>query len=95
MAALLFKVFTLTIRTAAKPLAGRFQSYVIDHPTLRPAVVSLAQVGVRLCLLPVLWQHHLHKDMLNLRMSLPAEDTQDGGYNYKNVRGQDVQAVCW
>jgi len=43
MAALLFKVFTLTIRTAAKPLAGRFQSYVIDHPTLRPAVVNLAQ----------------------------------------------------
>ena len=46
MAALLFKVFTLTIRTAAKPLAGRFQNYVIDHPTLRPAVVNLAQVAL-------------------------------------------------
>ncbi len=46
MAALLFKVFTLSIRTAAKPLAGRFQAWVLDHPTLRPAVVNLAQVLV-------------------------------------------------
>ena len=44
MAALVFKIFTLSIRTAAKPLAGRFQAWVLDHPTLRPAVVSLAQV---------------------------------------------------
>ncbi|DBA78252.1 hypothetical protein WJX79_003259 [Trebouxia sp. C0005] len=43
MAALVFKIFTLTIRTAAKPLAGRFQAWVLDHPTLRPAVVNLAQ----------------------------------------------------
>lgn len=43
MAALLFKVFTLSIRTAAKPLAGRFQAWVLDHPTLRPAVINLAQ----------------------------------------------------
>lgn len=43
MAALVFKIFTLSIRTAAKPLAGRFQAWVLDHPTLRPAVVSLAQ----------------------------------------------------
>ena len=46
MAALLFKVFTLSIRTAAKPLAGRFQAWVLDHPTLRPAVINLAQVPV-------------------------------------------------
>ncbi len=44
MAALVFKIFTLTIRTVAKPLAGRFQAWVLDHPTLRPAVVNLAQV---------------------------------------------------
>lgn len=43
MAALVFKVFTLTIKTAAKPLAGRFQAWVLHHPTLRPAVVNLAQ----------------------------------------------------
>lgn len=43
MAALVFKIFTLSIRTAAKPLAGRFQAWVLDHPTLRPAVVRLAQ----------------------------------------------------
>ena len=46
MAALLFEVFTLSIRTAAKPLAGRFQAWVLDHPTLRPAVINLAQVPV-------------------------------------------------
>ena len=45
MAALVFKIFTLTIRTAAKPLAGRFQAWVLDPPTLRPAVVNLAQVS--------------------------------------------------
>lgn len=45
MAALVFKVFTLTIKTAAKPLAGRFQAWVLHHPTLRPAVVNLAQVS--------------------------------------------------
>lgn len=45
MAALVFKIFTLTIRTAAKPLAGRFQAWVLEHPTLRPAVVNLAQVS--------------------------------------------------
>ncbi|KAL3141945.1 hypothetical protein ABBQ32_004595 [Trebouxia sp. C0010 RCD-2024] len=43
MAALVFKIFTLSIKTAAKPLAGRFQSWVLQHPTLRPAVVKLAQ----------------------------------------------------
>ena len=45
MAAFLFKVFTLTLRTAAKPLANRFQAFVLSHPTLRPRVVKLAQVG--------------------------------------------------
>ena len=44
MAAFLFKVFTLTLRTAAKPLANRFQAFVLSHPTLRPRVVKLAQV---------------------------------------------------
>ena len=44
MAALVFKIFTLSIKTAAKPLAGRFQNWVLEHPTLRPAVVKLAQV---------------------------------------------------
>ncbi len=44
MAAFVFKVFTLTLRTAAKPLAQRFQQFVLTHPTLRPRVVKLAQV---------------------------------------------------
>lgn len=43
MAAFVFKVFTLTLRTAAKPLALRFQQFVLTHPTLRPRVVKLAQ----------------------------------------------------
>ncbi|KAK9803533.1 hypothetical protein WJX73_005367 [Symbiochloris irregularis] len=41
--AFLFKAFTLTIRTAAKPLANRFERYVVNHPTLRPRVIQLAQ----------------------------------------------------
>ena len=44
MAAFLFKVFTLTIRTIAKPLSRRVEAYVLDHPTLRQPVVNLAQV---------------------------------------------------
>ncbi|KAK9837024.1 hypothetical protein WJX81_008079 [Elliptochloris bilobata] len=43
MAAFLFKIFTLTLRTAAKPLAQRFQAFVLSHPTLRPRVVKFAQ----------------------------------------------------
>ena len=49
MAAFLFKVFTLTLRTAAKPLANRFQAFVLSHPTLRPRVVKLAQVWPCFC----------------------------------------------
>lgn len=45
--AFLFKAFTLTIRTAAKPLANRFERYVVTHPTLRPRVIKLAQVRSR------------------------------------------------
>ncbi len=44
MAAFVFKVFTLTIRTIAKPLSKRVEAYVLDHPTLRKPVVNLAQV---------------------------------------------------
>ena len=49
MAAFVFKVFTLTLRTAAKPLALRFQQFVLTHPTLRPRVVKLAQVQPLRC----------------------------------------------
>lgn len=44
MAAFLFKVFTLTIRTISKPMAARVQSYVMQHPKLRKPVIDLAQV---------------------------------------------------
>lgn len=44
MATLVFKVFTLAIKTASKPLANRFQNYVLAHPTLRPQVLKFAQV---------------------------------------------------
>lgn len=43
MATFVFKVFTLAIRTASKPLANRFQNYVLAHPTLRPTVLKFAQ----------------------------------------------------
>ena len=41
MATLVFKVSTLFIKQAAKPLANRFQAYVINHPVLRKQVLSL------------------------------------------------------
>ena len=44
MAAFVFKVFTLSLKTVAKPLAGRFQTYVLGHPTFRGQVIELAQV---------------------------------------------------
>ena len=47
MAAFVFKVFTLSLKTVAKPLAGRFQTYVLNHPTFRGQVIELAQVRGR------------------------------------------------
>ena len=44
MAAFVFKVFTLSLKTIAKPLAGRFQGYVLNHPVARGRVIDLAQV---------------------------------------------------
>lgn len=41
--ALIFKVGTLFIKTASKPLANRFQSYVLGHPASRKRVINLAQ----------------------------------------------------
>ena len=35
MAALAVKVFTLTVKTFAKPLAHRFQAYMLSHPAVR------------------------------------------------------------
>lgn len=45
MAAFLFKVFTLTIRTVAKPLSKQVEAYVLKHPKLRKPVIDLAQVS--------------------------------------------------
>jgi hypothetical protein len=44
MATLLFKVLTLTLKTASKPLAAQFERYVMNHPVLRQRVITLAQV---------------------------------------------------
>eukprot|EP01024_Parvocaulis_polyphysoides_P038030 TRINITY_DN34017_c0_g4_i1.p4 TRINITY_DN34017_c0_g4~~TRINITY_DN34017_c0_g4_i1.p4 ORF type:complete len:170 (+),score=16.58 TRINITY_DN34017_c0_g4_i1:56-565(+) len=43
MATLMFKVFTLSVKTIAKPLASRFNNYVITHPAVRGGVISIAQ----------------------------------------------------
>jgi Optic atrophy 3 protein (OPA3) len=45
--ALVFKVGTLFIKTASKPLANRFQRWVLGHPEGRKRVIALAQVGPR------------------------------------------------
>ena len=44
MATLLFKVGSLTLKTLSKPLAAKFEGYVMQHPVLRGRVVNLAQV---------------------------------------------------
>ncbi len=49
--ALVFKVGTLFIKTASKPLANRFQKWVLGHPVYRKRVVNLAQVPLRFRLL--------------------------------------------
>lgn len=43
MAALIFKLGLLTMKTAAKPLASRFEKLVMNHPAARKRVVSMAQ----------------------------------------------------
>ncbi|KAL4854528.1 OPA3-like protein [Chlorella vulgaris] len=44
MAALLFKVGLLTLKTAAKPLASRFEKLVLNHPVWRARVIEMAQL---------------------------------------------------
>ncbi|GMH36064.1 hypothetical protein BSKO_03932 [Bryopsis sp. KO-2023] len=43
MAAVLFKVFALALRTAAKPLGYQFQDWALQHPTFRKNAVGFAQ----------------------------------------------------
>lgn len=43
MATLLFKVGSLTLKTLSKPLAAKFEGYVMQHPVLRNRVINLAQ----------------------------------------------------
>ena len=42
MATLLFKVGALTLKTVSKPLATKFEQYVMGHPTLRKQVIAAA-----------------------------------------------------
>lgn len=35
----------LTLKTAAKPLASRFEAYVMSHPVARRTVIDLAQAS--------------------------------------------------
>ena len=46
MATLLFKVGTLALRTASKPVANRFQAYVLGHPRFRQNVISIGQASL-------------------------------------------------
>jgi hypothetical protein len=45
MAALLFKMAALGMKTVAKPLGDRFKTWVMSHPQYRQTVLSAAQVG--------------------------------------------------
>jgi hypothetical protein len=44
MATILFKVGALTLKTVSKPLATKFEQYVMGHPTLRAKVIAAANV---------------------------------------------------
>jgi uncharacterized membrane protein YbaN (DUF454 family) len=46
MAALVFKVGALAMKTLAKPLGDRFKNWVMTHPQYRQTVLSAAQVGM-------------------------------------------------
>jgi len=39
------QVALLTLKTAAKPLASRFEGFVMNHPVARRKVIEMAQVG--------------------------------------------------
>ncbi|GAB4813002.1 hypothetical protein N2152v2_000048 [Parachlorella kessleri] len=43
MATMLFKVFALTLKTVAKPLASRFEKFILGHPVAREKIVNFAQ----------------------------------------------------
>jgi hypothetical protein len=45
MAAVLFKVALLTLKTAAKPLAKQFEKLVMSHPVMRKQVIGVAQAS--------------------------------------------------
>ena len=45
MAAVLFKVALLTLKTAAKPLAKQFENLVMSHPVMRQKVIGAAQAS--------------------------------------------------
>ncbi|WZN62816.1 OPA3-like protein [Chloropicon roscoffensis] len=44
MAQLAIKVFTMTVKTASKPLAYLFQDYMLSHPGVRQNAIDAAQV---------------------------------------------------
>ena len=44
MAQLAIKVFTMTVKTASKPLAYLFQDYMLSHPAVRQNAIDAAQV---------------------------------------------------
>jgi hypothetical protein len=48
MAALVFKVGALAMKTLAKPLGDRFKNWVMTHPQYRQTVLTAAQVGTAL-----------------------------------------------
>jgi hypothetical protein len=43
MAPILFKLFALTLKTVSKPLASRFEKFIMGHPVARKRVIDLAQ----------------------------------------------------
>ena len=54
MATLVFKLFTLTIKTVSKPLSSRLNSTLLKHPVAREKLVKLANVRLGGRVVPVI-----------------------------------------
>lgn len=59
MATLVFKLFSLTLKTISKPIASRLNGVLLTHPVVRQRLVKVANVSVSLLILTELHFEYL------------------------------------
>ena len=79
MAALIFKVGTLAVKTLAKPFGARFEYYIMNHPVARQKAVQMAQVGPAKPASPAQWRDAPAAHVL---LFSPAVHAPDGGQDH-------------